>query len=188
MFIRAGIVRDHVRNHVKAALVRATLVRATFIRAGIVRDYVRAHFHSRDYQGLCQSHINQTKIVRDHIRAALVTVERWWIPGSCCSTNLMRKISIVSGRSHTADTEVKLSYLRYVHIAISWWMCVECLLLSHPTCFPIWTVTFDRVIELTFEIASLEWRDLLRQWYKSRALCIHWAEWILHQKSSIYLD
>jgi hypothetical protein len=76
MFIRAGIVRDHVRDHVIAALVRATLVRATFIRAGIVRDYVRAHFHSRDYQGLFQSHINQTTIVRDHIRAALVTVER----------------------------------------------------------------------------------------------------------------
>jgi hypothetical protein len=76
MFIRAGIVRDLVRDHVKAALVRATLVRATFIRAGIVRDYVRAHFYSRDYQGLCQSHINQTPIVRDHIRAAHATVER----------------------------------------------------------------------------------------------------------------
>jgi hypothetical protein len=76
MFIRAGIVRDHPKDHVKAALVRATLVRATFIRAGIVRDYVRVHFHSRDYQGLCQSHLNQTMIVRDHIRAALVTVDR----------------------------------------------------------------------------------------------------------------
>ena len=69
------LVRDHVRDHVKAALVRATLVRATFIRAGIVRDYVRAHFHSQDYLGLCQSHINQTTIDRDHIRAVLVTVE-----------------------------------------------------------------------------------------------------------------
>jgi hypothetical protein len=58
MIIRAGIVRDHIRDHVKAALVRATLVTATFIRAGIVRDNVRAHFHSQDYQGLCQSHIN----------------------------------------------------------------------------------------------------------------------------------
>jgi len=76
MFIRAGIVTDHVRDHVNTALLRATLVRARFIRAGIVRDYVRAHFHSRDCQGLCQSHINQTTIVRDHIRAALVTVER----------------------------------------------------------------------------------------------------------------
>ena len=76
MTIRAGIVRDHVRDHVKAALVKATLVKATFIRAENVRDYVRAHFHSWDYQGLCQSHINQTTIVRDHIRAAHVTVER----------------------------------------------------------------------------------------------------------------
>jgi hypothetical protein len=76
MFIRAGIVRDHVRDHVNAALVRATLVMATFIRARIVRDYVRAHFHSRDHQGLCQSHIYQTTIVRDHIGAAHVTVER----------------------------------------------------------------------------------------------------------------
>jgi len=160
MFIRAGIVRDHVRDHVKAALVRATLVRATFIRAEIVRDYIRAYFHSWDYQGLCQSHINQTTIVRDHIRAPLVTVERWWIPGSCCSTNLMRKISIVSGRSHTADTQVKPSYLWYVHIAISWWTCVECPLLPRPRCFPIWTVTFDRVIDLTFE----EWRELLQEW------------------------
>jgi len=70
MCIRAGIVRDLVRD-----LVRDGLVRAIFIGAGIVRDYVRAHFHSRDYQGLCQSHINLTMIVRDHIRAALVTVE-----------------------------------------------------------------------------------------------------------------
>jgi hypothetical protein len=76
MFIRAGIVRDHGRDHVKAALVRATLARATLIRAGIVRDYVRVHFHSQDYQGLCQSHMNQTTIGRDHIRAALATVER----------------------------------------------------------------------------------------------------------------
>ena len=163
MFIRAGIVRDHARDHVKAALVRATFVRATFIRAGIVRDYVRVHFHSRDYLGLCQSHINQTMIVTDHIRATLVTVEQWWIPGSCCSTNLMRKISIVSGSSHTADIQVKPSEFRYVHIANSWWSCVECPLLSHPTCFPIHTVTFNRVIEFTFEIASLEWRNLLRE-------------------------
>ena len=76
MYIRAGIIRDHVRDHVKAAFVRATLVRATFIRAGIVRDYVRAHFHSWDNQRLCQSQMNQTMIVRDHIRAALITVER----------------------------------------------------------------------------------------------------------------
>jgi hypothetical protein len=61
---------------VRATLVRATLGRATFIRAGNVRDYVRAHFHSQDYQGLCQSHINQTTIVRDHIRTALVTLEQ----------------------------------------------------------------------------------------------------------------
>jgi hypothetical protein len=76
IWIRVGIVRALVRDHVKAALVMATLVRATFIRAGIVRDYVRAHFHSYDYMGLCQSHINQTTIVRDHIRATLVTIER----------------------------------------------------------------------------------------------------------------
>jgi len=60
----------------KLGLVRATLVSATIIRAGIVRDYVRVHFHSWDYQRLCQSHINQTTIVRDHIKAVLVTVER----------------------------------------------------------------------------------------------------------------
>jgi hypothetical protein len=70
------IVRNHVRDHVKAALDRDTLVRATFVRASIVRDYVRANFHSRNNQGLCQSHIKLTTIVRDHLRAALVTVER----------------------------------------------------------------------------------------------------------------
>jgi len=43
VFIRTGIVRYHVRVHVKAVLVRATLVRATFIRTRIVRDYVRVH-------------------------------------------------------------------------------------------------------------------------------------------------
>jgi hypothetical protein len=75
MFIRVGIVRDHVWDHVNAILVMATLVRATFIRAGILRDYVRAHFHSQDPQRLGHGHINQTMIVRDHIRAALVTVE-----------------------------------------------------------------------------------------------------------------
>jgi len=188
MFIRAGIVRDHVRDHVKAARVRATLVRATFLRAAIVRDYVRAHFYSRDYLGLCQSHITQTKIVRDHIRAALATVVRWWIPVSCCSTNLMSKISIVSGRSHTADTQVNPSYLRYVHIAISWWICVDCPLLPRPTWFLIHTVTCDRVLKLTFEIASLVWRELLWESKKSRALCIYLVKWILHQKSGIYLD
>jgi hypothetical protein len=164
MFIRARIVRDHVRHHVKAALVRARLVRATFIRAGIVRDYVRAHFHSQDYQELCQSHSNQTTIVRDHIRVARVTVARWWIQSSCYIIHLMRKIEIVSGRLHTADTFVKPSYVQYVHIAISWWPCVECPLLSHPTCFPISTVTFNCIIELTFENASLEWGELLRDW------------------------
>jgi len=138
MFIRAGIVRDHVRDHVKAALVRAILVMATLFRAGIVRDYVRAHFHSQDCQGLCQSHINLTTIVRDHIKATLVIIERWWIPGGCCSTNLMRKISIVSGRSHTADPQVKPHYFQYVHLSMSWYTCVECLRLSCPTCFPIW--------------------------------------------------
>jgi len=106
-----NLVRDHVRDHLEAALVRATLGRATFIRARIVRDYVRAHCHSQGYQGQCQSHINQTTIVRDHIRAAPATVKRWWLPASCCSTNLMRKISITSRRSHTADTLVKPSYL-----------------------------------------------------------------------------
>jgi len=164
MVIRAGIVRDHVRDDVNAALVRATLVRATFIWAGIVRDYVRAHFHCWDYQGLCQTHINQTMIVRDHTRATLVTVERWWIPGRCCCTNRMRKISIVSGRSQTADTQVKPSHLWYVQIAISWWTCVDCLLLSRPMCFPIYIVTLDGVIELTFKMTLLRWRKLLREW------------------------
>jgi hypothetical protein len=76
MFIRTGIVRDHVRDHVIAALVRATLIIATLIRAGIVRDYVRVHCHSWDYPGLCQGHINQTTIARDQIRAALDIVEQ----------------------------------------------------------------------------------------------------------------
>ena len=75
MFIRVGIVRDHVKDHVKAALAWATA-----IRVEIARDYVRAHFNSWDYQGLCQSYtyqsrVNQITIVRDHIRATLVTVE-----------------------------------------------------------------------------------------------------------------
>ena len=50
MFIRAGIVRDHVRAAlVRATLVRGTLVRATFNRAKIhllqpgLSDHVRAH-------------------------------------------------------------------------------------------------------------------------------------------------
>jgi len=93
MIIRARIVRDHVRNHVK----RARHVRATYVRAWIVRDYVRLHWHSQHYQRLCQSHnckthINHTTIVINNIRAALVTVERWSIPGSWCSINLMTKV------------------------------------------------------------------------------------------------
>jgi len=244
MFIWAGIVRDLVRDHARAAHVRATLVRANLLshmiyslihkmkdsldlwfnrggfegevdstkspsepnRAGIhllqlglsdlvrthlsepclsqpelsetmwgtmsklhmsglylsgphlsgriIRDYVRARFHSRVYQRVCQSHITPTIIVRDHIRATLVTVERWWIPGSCCSTNLIRKISIIAGRSYTADTYVKPSHLQYVHITIGWWTCLESPLHSCPMCIPIYTVTFDHVIELTFEFAS----------------------------------
>jgi len=82
MFIRAGIVRDLVsdleRDLVRDLVrehVRAALDRATFIGAEIVGDYFRVHFHSWDYQGLCQSHIDQTTIVRDHLRAALVIVE-----------------------------------------------------------------------------------------------------------------
>ena len=188
MLIRAGIVRDHVRDHIKAALVRSTLVKATFIRAGSVRAYVRVHFDSWDYQGLCRSHINQTMIVGDHMRATLVTVERWWIPGSYCSKNHMRMISIVSGRSQTADTQVKPSYLWYLQITISWWPCVECPLLSRPMCVHISTGIFDGIIKLTFEIGSLQWRELLRESLKSWALCIYLARQILHQKSNIYLD
>jgi hypothetical protein len=165
MLIRAGIVRDHVRDHVKdalvrAILVRATLVRATFIRAGTVRNDVRAHSHSREYYGVCQSHIDQTTIVRDHIWAACLTVEPWCIASSCYSTNLMRKILIVSGRSHTADTHVKPSHHWYLKIASCWWACVECLLLTLPVCFSIQTMNFDSVIELTFKIAPPEWWEL----------------------------
>ena len=130
MFISAGIISEHVRDWIRAAVVRAILVRAIFIRAGIVRQYVRAHFHSWDCQWLypshtCQCHINQTTIVRIHIRAALVTVQWWSIPGSCYSTNLMRKISIVTEWLHTADKQVKRRYLQYVHIPSSWWSCLE---------------------------------------------------------------
>jgi len=113
MFIRARIVTEPVK---------AILDRATLINTGIVKDYVRAYFHSRVYQSLCQnltcwSHINQTGIVRwyhshtSHSRVAMNT-------RLFCSTNLIRKITIISARSHMADTQAIPSCPQYVHIAI----------------------------------------------------------------------
>ena len=104
------------------------------IRAGIVRDYIRAYFHSWDCQihcqsHNCQSHINQTGIVRPHqsrtchSRVAMNT--RW-----CGSPNLMRKISIISGWSLTADIQVKPTFTQFVHVAIGWWTRLECPLTS----------------------------------------------------------
>jgi len=138
MFITARIVRDHVRDYVKAALVRATpvmatLVRVAFIRARIVRHWVRVQCHSRDHQGQCQNHINQTTMVRDHTRAVHIREGQWWIRGSCWSTSLMRQISIVSEWSHTAAPHVKQSFHLYVHISEGQYTCVEYPLLSPPT-------------------------------------------------------
>lgn len=71
MFIYAEVVRELVRDIVRAALIRATL-----ITPGIIGDYVKAHFHSCDNQGLLQSHIIYGTIVRVNIGAALSKVEQ----------------------------------------------------------------------------------------------------------------
>jgi len=92
------------------------------ITARIVRDYVRWYFHSWDYLRLCQSHICwshiiQTVLVRPfesrtcHSRVLMNTQKGY-------STNLMRKISIISGWSTAAHIQAKVSYPHYVHIVI----------------------------------------------------------------------
>jgi len=46
-------VRNHVTDHVNAALVRARHNRATIISTTTIRNYLRAYFHNQNYQRQC---------------------------------------------------------------------------------------------------------------------------------------
>jgi len=87
MLIRTGIVRDHVRGTLAwATVVRHTVVRATLSGpelSEIISEHTFIAGNVRDY--LSAILVRATLIrpgLSDHIRAALDTVEWWWIPGS----------------------------------------------------------------------------------------------------------